>query len=53
MRMNREQIERDNLVRRALWANFRLGRNRMLLRYPSGEAREFITYEDYKRRFGV
>lgn len=43
--------DHDELVRRALYYNWVYGYNKMLLRDYAGNAREFIDYDEYKRRY--
>ena len=43
--------DHEELVRRALYFNWIYGHNKMLLRDYNGNAREFIDYDEYKRRY--
>lgn len=43
--------DHEELVRRALYFNWLYGYNKMLLRDYNGDAREFIDYDEYKKRY--
>ena len=47
----RQFAKRQDLVRKALYLNWVSGYNKMLLRDYAGNAREFIDYDEYKRRY--
>ncbi len=48
--MIRTQMEREELVKRALYYNWVYGYNRMAIRDASGSVQELITYDEYKVR---
>lgn len=43
--------DHEELVRRALYINWVYGYNKMLLRDCAGNAREFIGYDEYQKRY--